>query len=223
MDARDFEPVADRASPSAEPVVHAPAPVSETRFGEGRPAALAVPAGFLERARLRVRHGVWAPVALRATAIGLGMLGLAAIGAWSTLAGAGTAVAAASSVAPQKTTTPVAGSATTVPASPGPAGATSNSPTGVGSGLGEPNPASGTPASGITADGKVILNVASAEELTKLPRVGPKRAQAIVDLRKRLGKFRQPTDLLRVRGIGRKTLRQLMPSFVLDPPAGPPR
>ncbi|HEX4474305.1 MAG TPA: helix-hairpin-helix domain-containing protein [Polyangiaceae bacterium] len=225
MDARDFEPVVDRASPSAEPVVRAPAPVSETRFGEGRSAALAVPAGFLERARLRISHGVWAPVALRATAIGLGMLGLAAIGAWSTLAGAGTAVPTASSAvaAPQKTTTPVAGSATTVSPTAGAAGATSNSPSVVGSGLGEQNPASGAPTSGITADGKVILNVASAEELTKLPRVGPKRAQAIVDLRKRLGKFRQPTDLLRVRGIGRKTLRQLMPSLVLDAPAAPPR
>lgn len=224
MDARDFEPVADRASLSAEPVVHAPAPVSETRFGEGRSAALAVPAGFLGRAHLRLRHGVWAPVALRATAIGLGMLGLAAIGAWSTLAGAGTAVPAAPSAvaAPQKTTTPVVGSSTAVTNTPAAPGATSNAPAMVGSGLGEPSPASGTTTSGLTADGKVILNVASAEELTKLPRVGPKRAQAIVDLRKRLGKFRQPTDLLRVRGIGRKTLRQLMPSFILDAPAAPP-
>src|SRR5204863_9077083 len=72
--------------------------------------------------------------------------------------------------------------------------------------------------SGVTADGKVILNLATAEELTKLPRVGAKRAQAIVELRHRLGRFRQPTDLLRVRGIGRKPLNPMLPLLVVDAP-----
>src|SRR5262249_41232526 len=73
--------------------------------------------------------------------------------------------------------------------------------------------------SGIMADGRIILNVASEEELTKLPGIGPSRARAIVALRQRLAKFRAVEDLLRVKGIGRKTLRRIKPSVVLDRPA----
>jgi competence protein ComEA len=75
------------------------------------------------------------------------------------------------------------------------------------------------PASGVMADGRVILNVASEEELTRLPGIGPSRARAIVALRQRLAKFRAVEDLLRVKGIGRKTLRRIKPSVVLDRPA----
>jgi competence protein ComEA len=70
------------------------------------------------------------------------------------------------------------------------------------------------------ADGRVILNVASEDELTKLPGIGPSRARAIVALRQRLAKFRAVEDLLRVKGIGRKTLRRLKPNVVLDRPPG---
>jgi competence protein ComEA len=72
--------------------------------------------------------------------------------------------------------------------------------------------------SGITKDGKVVLNCASAEELTRLPGVGEKRSADIVALRERLGKFKRPTDLLRVRGIGPKSLQKMKPYFILDPP-----
>jgi competence protein ComEA len=71
---------------------------------------------------------------------------------------------------------------------------------------------------GLTADGKVILNLASAAELTKLPGVGMKRAEAIVALRIKLKRFRQPTDLLRVKGIGPRGLKRMLPHLVLDPP-----
>jgi len=50
--------------------------------------------------------------------------------------------------------------------------------------------------------------------------VGPKRAQAILALRERLKRLRRPTDLLRIRGIGPKTLRKMRSHFVLDVPAG---
>jgi competence protein ComEA len=75
------------------------------------------------------------------------------------------------------------------------------------------------PGSGVMADGRVILNVASEEELTRLPGIGPSRARAIVALRQRLAKFRAVEDLLRVKGIGRKTLRRIKPNVVLDRPA----
>lgn len=77
---------------------------------------------------------------------------------------------------------------------------------------------SASPAVGVTADGKVILNLASAAELTKLPGVGMKRAEAIVALRTKLKRFRQPTDLLRVKGIGPRGLKRMLPHLVLDPP-----
>ncbi len=69
---------------------------------------------------------------------------------------------------------------------------------------------------GVTADGRVILNIATEDELTKLPGIGPSRARAIVALRQRLIKFRAVEDLLRVKGIGRKTLRRIKPNVVLD-------
>jgi competence protein ComEA len=77
------------------------------------------------------------------------------------------------------------------------------------------------PASGVLADGRIILNVASEEELMKLPGIGPSRARAILALRQRLAKFRAVEDLLRVKGIGRKTLRRLKPNVVLDRPVAP--
>lgn len=77
----------------------------------------------------------------------------------------------------------------------------------------------GASSSGITPDGKVVLNLANAEELARLPSVGPKRAQAILALRARLKRFRRATDLLRVRGIGPKTLKRMLPHLVVDAPA----
>jgi competence protein ComEA len=62
----------------------------------------------------------------------------------------------------------------------------------------------------------VILNLASVEELRKLPGIGAKRAEAIVALRERLGKFKRLSDLLRVKGIGPKRLKQLLPKLLLD-------
>lgn len=69
---------------------------------------------------------------------------------------------------------------------------------------------------GITPDGKVILNVASADELTKLPGVGMKRALSIVQLRTKLKRFKHPSDLLRVKGIGPRGLQRMLPHLVLD-------
>ena len=51
----------------------------------------------------------------------------------------------------------------------------------------------------------VDVNTASVEELTSLPGVGPKIAQRIVEGRPYTG----ADDLLRVRGIGRKTLAKM--------------
>ena len=82
-------------------------------------------------------------------------------------------------------------------------------------------PAETPSAVGVTPDGRVILNAASASELTRLPGVGDKRAEAIVQLRRRLGRFRTAAQLLRIRGIGPKTLRKMLPHLVVDAPAPP--
>lgn len=64
--------------------------------------------------------------------------------------------------------------------------------------------------------GVVNLNTASADELIRLPGVGPARARAILELRTRLGHFSRLEELLRVKGIGRATFRKLRPLLALD-------
>ena len=62
---------------------------------------------------------------------------------------------------------------------------------------------------GESADGRLDLNTATAEELETLPGIGAVRAQAIVDYRERQGGFATVEDLLSVSGIGEKTLEGL--------------
>jgi competence protein ComEA len=69
-----------------------------------------------------------------------------------------------------------------------------------------------------SADDPVILNTALADELRRLPGIGAKRADAIVALRTRLGRFRAIEDLLKVKGIGRAMLKRLRPLVRLDGP-----
>ncbi|MGB3974962.1 MAG: ComEA family DNA-binding protein [bacterium] len=58
--------------------------------------------------------------------------------------------------------------------------------------------------------GRVNINTASLEELQTLPRVGPKIAQRILDDRAANGPFKDATDLIRVKGIGPKTLERMI-------------
>ena len=60
-------------------------------------------------------------------------------------------------------------------------------------------------------DGRLDLNRASADELEGLPGIGPKTAQRILEDRRTRGRFRKPSDLTRVKGIGAKTLARLLP------------
>ena len=76
-------------------------------------------------------------------------------------------------------------------------------------------------AGAVLADGRVILNGAGALELQRLPGIGAKRAAAILELRRRLGRFRRTSDLLRVKGIGPRTLERLSPQLLLDAPSPP--
>lgn len=57
----------------------------------------------------------------------------------------------------------------------------------------------------------ININAASAEELTKLPGVGPAMAKAIVRHREKHGPFRRVEELLIIRGISRARLRAMRP------------
>ena len=64
--------------------------------------------------------------------------------------------------------------------------------------------------------GVINLNTATASELQRLPRIGPKLAARILAHREAHGPFRRVQDLLQVRGIGTKTLAQLVPYLVVE-------
>jgi competence protein ComEA len=62
----------------------------------------------------------------------------------------------------------------------------------------------------------VNVNTASADELERLPGVGPVLARRIVQDRQARGPFRRVEDLERVRGIGPGLVRRLRPLVRLD-------
>ena len=205
--------------------------------GGGLEAPAARPSWF-GRTRATFRNSVWAPVALKLVGLALAMVALSGIGVASVLSGAngipvplagmlgadlraawlanespaGPRTSSGSSARTALTATiPVAAAASSqgppshaAPAASAAADARSN----------VPRPAS----VGMTDDGKVILNLASTEDLRHLPGVGAKRAEAILALRVRLGRFKQVNDLLRVKGIGVRGLKKIMPHVVLDAP-----
>jgi competence protein ComEA len=75
---------------------------------------------------------------------------------------------------------------------------------------------SGAPGAAAPAAARLNLNLASAAELRALPGIGAKRAEGIVALRQRLGRFRRPSDLLRIKGIGPRTLERLLPQVSVE-------
>jgi competence protein ComEA len=156
----------------------------------GMASLLAVLAGIGVVATLYAKPGLALPDGPRAVALALGTSWLKAAPAPRSSSAPPVSSAAAASAAP------VASGSAPPPTAPEP-------------------PAQSKPA-GLTSEGKVILNLASAEELTKLPGVGMKRALAIVALRTKLKRFKHPSDLLRVKGIGPRGLQRMLPHLVLD-------
>lgn len=59
------------------------------------------------------------------------------------------------------------------------------------------------------AENAVNINLATSEELEKLPNVGAKTAAKIIEHREKFGKFRRPEHLLLVAGISDKRFREM--------------
>lgn len=60
-----------------------------------------------------------------------------------------------------------------------------------------------------TTEKKININTAPAAELQKLPRIGPKIAQRIIDFRNQNGNFKNVEEIIKVRGIGEKVFKQI--------------
>ncbi|HMA92081.1 MAG TPA: helix-hairpin-helix domain-containing protein [Polyangiaceae bacterium] len=155
----------------------------------------------------------WRPLVIRAVIGATALLGLSAIGAGSILLGLDGAHAS------PPTITSASPSASMRAAEPGPPSSEASGSTANGAASANVQaPSQDCPA--LTEDGRVILNLAGADALRRLPGIGPKRAEAILQLRAKLKRFKRATDLLRVRGIGPKSLARMQSHFVLDPPVG---
>ena len=64
-------------------------------------------------------------------------------------------------------------------------------------------PSSGIATGGLKESAELInLNTAGKEDLEKLPGVGPKTAQLIIDYREKNGTYKRAEDLLLIKGIG---------------------
>lgn len=63
---------------------------------------------------------------------------------------------------------------------------------------------------------KININEASVEQLIRLPGIGNKTANAILELRASIGRFSKPEDLLKVKGIGKTKLDRIKPLIIFE-------
>ncbi len=204
---------------------------SQSEQGGGGQSETPAPGSVWQLYIDRYRKSVWAPVVTKALGILAGMVALACIGASSIARGTGqplphglgSVTTSARGEDPHVHAAQMVGGAAPAPlAKPADAGAPAEEPDVSDAGseeAGTLDGGGGSASPGMTPDGRVILNLATMADLRKLPGIGQKRAQAILDLREKLGgRFRKVTDLLRVKGIGVKSLAKLKDKMVLDPP-----
>jgi len=57
----------------------------------------------------------------------------------------------------------------------------------------------------------IDLNTATVEQLVEVPGIGQALAERIVEFRQKEGPFRRVEDLMKVRGIGEKSLEKMRP------------
>lgn len=66
-----------------------------------------------------------------------------------------------------------------------------------------------------TAHAAVNINTATQAELEALHGIGPAKAKAIIDYRKKKGPFKTPNDLEKVKGVGPATMKRLRPEVTV--------
>ncbi len=54
----------------------------------------------------------------------------------------------------------------------------------------------------------ININYANSETLTKLPGIGKKKAERIIKFRKKNGRFKRISDIMKINGIGEKTFKK---------------
>ena len=85
-------------------------------------------------------------------------------------------------------------------------------------------PATATPTQEKPAETKaapaqvVNINTAPAEQLERLPGVGPKTAARIVEYRQKTGGFKKVEELMNVRGIGEKAFLKMKSQLTVTAP-----
>ena len=62
----------------------------------------------------------------------------------------------------------------------------------------------------------ININTAGKQELTQLPKVGAVTAERIIRFREDFGPFNTKEDLLKIKGIGPKTLEKIKPNITLE-------
>jgi competence protein ComEA len=67
-----------------------------------------------------------------------------------------------------------------------------------------------------TLEGKLNINTATAKQLTMLPGIGKKTAQAIIDYRTQNGDFKTTKDLMQVKGVGKKTIEKIEDLVIME-------
>jgi len=71
------------------------------------------------------------------------------------------------------------------------------------------------PRAAVSASELVNLNTATLAELQKLPGIGAKTAERIVEYRQKKGPFKKIEELMNVQGIGEKSFLKLRPQITV--------
>lgn len=173
--------------------------------------------GVVGRMRAAIAESAWGPLVGKGALAIAGFVVLALVGSGRIGGGGGRIGIAEAAAATASASVSVAAPAASSSASATTSASTSTTTTGGGEMVDAGAGDGGDAGAAVTPEGKVAINRANEQDLRRLPGIGATRAKAILALRERLGRFRRPEDLLRVKGIGRRMLGRLRPLLIIEP------